>query len=384
MEVSIRFAAGEDDLQGWASAMVEAFAVPGVDRAMEYARLYSDGDVIVAREGDAVVAGLGLCPASQRWGGRDVPFDGVAAVCTRGESRGRGVATALMTAALSEMRARGRAVSALYPASVALYRKVGYELAGVANRMQLRVAELGTSRSGDRLAVRAVAPTDLVMADIDAGAATGNLTGRGPFFEKRRLRDAPRVFALGAGADPAAVAVVGRSPADHGRHDLELKLVWARDAAGMDAVVDLLRNHGSLARHACWMGAPTDPLVMALACDAWEVERVMPWMLRVVDLAAATEARGFVAGLAGVFEVGVEDRVCPWNHGRWRIEIAGGRGRAERVADAPDGAAARRDARGLARLWAGQLADAAHASSPELGAIGQAFAGPTPWLQEAF
>jgi len=390
MRVSIGHAGAEPDLVGWAEAMVEAFAVP-VERAMEYTRLYSEGDVLVARADDGrVVAGLGLCAAAQRWGGRDVPFDGVAAVCTSAEARGAGVATALMTAALAEMRARGKAVSALYPASVPLYRKVGYELAGVASRMRLRMAELGVSSAGRaRPVVRAVGAGELPMALIDGDAPSGNLTARGAFFERRRYpaKDGPRVFVVdGDRGEVAGALVVHRTPADRGRHDLDLRLVWGRDARAMADVVELVRNHGSLARYATWSGSPTDALVMALPSEVWEVERASPWMLRVVDLAAAVAARGFAEGLAGTYDLGVEDATCPWNHGRWRVEIADGRGHAERVAEGPEGAALRLDARGLARLWAGHLADGAARASVVAGAagLGAAFGGPTPWLQEGF
>ena len=47
--------------------------------------------------------------------------------------------------------------------------------------------------------------------------------------------------------------------------------------------------------------------------------------LRLIDLRAALEARSYAAAGSLTFEV--TDEFCPWNAGRWRLEVAGdGRG----------------------------------------------------------
>jgi len=378
MAVDIRTAEGEADLVGWGELLVEAFATPGLDRALEYARLYPEGDVLVAVEGGRVVAGLGLCRAAQRWGGADVPGAHVAAVCTAAERRGQGLASRMMREALALMRARGQAVSALYPASLPLYRKVGYEVVGVASRMRLRLAELGpTTRMSYEVRGEDDVAADLAAAD--RRAAAGNLTARGTFFARRlaRPRDPPKAYGLYRDGLRRASLVLGRTPAERGRHDLDVRALYAEDDDAMAALVAFLQAQGSIGRHATWLGAPTDRVVMGLATEAWEVERASPWMLRVVDVAAAIRTRRFAPGLGGAVTIGVVDPICPWNHGAWRVTFAGGRAEIERVGDAPPAAGAL-DARGVARLFAGLLADA-----PDVPA-GASFAGPTPWLQEGF
>ena len=66
----------------------------------------------------------------QWWCGRAVPMAGVAGVKVAPEDRGRGIARRLMAALLAEVAARGYPLSVLYPATVPLYRSLGWELAG--------------------------------------------------------------------------------------------------------------------------------------------------------------------------------------------------------------------------------------------------------------
>ena len=79
--------------------------------------------------GDA--GGLILIPMAQYYGGHAVPMTGIGAVAVSPEFRGRGAATKLMRAAVREMHDEGMALSTLYPATEPLYRRAGYEQAGV-------------------------------------------------------------------------------------------------------------------------------------------------------------------------------------------------------------------------------------------------------------
>lgn len=59
------------------------------------------------------------------FGGREVPSALVTAVWAAPAARGRGVASRLMRAVMAELRAEGFPITALYPANLALYRRVG-------------------------------------------------------------------------------------------------------------------------------------------------------------------------------------------------------------------------------------------------------------------
>lgn len=73
---------------------------------------------------------------------------GVAGVAVGPGHRGRGVATALMTEVAVRARDLGYPISALYPASVPVYRAVGWELAGRQYRVSVPGDALRTLARG--------------------------------------------------------------------------------------------------------------------------------------------------------------------------------------------------------------------------------------------
>src|SRR5262245_41049785 len=88
------------------------------------------GNVRAVRVEGRVVAGLGLIWMGQWFGGVSVPMVGVTAVGVAPEQRGRGVGIGMLEAMLSEVRAAGVPLSALYPATQTFYQRAGYERAG--------------------------------------------------------------------------------------------------------------------------------------------------------------------------------------------------------------------------------------------------------------
>jgi predicted acetyltransferase len=111
------------------------------------------------------------------------------------------------------------------------------------------------------------------------------------------------------------------------------------------------------------------------------------WMLRLVDLAAAFAGRPYPAGVAGGVGFTVQDAVCPWNGGGWRLALDGGKAEVTRVGAAPAG---RAGPRGLAALFSGFADPGLLAAAgllggfdqAELGLLRAAFAAPRPWTAE--
>ena len=66
----------------------------------------------------------------QWWLGRAIPCAGIASVKVAPEYRGGGIGRRLMTALLDAVAERGYPLSALYPATMPIYRSLGWELAG--------------------------------------------------------------------------------------------------------------------------------------------------------------------------------------------------------------------------------------------------------------
>jgi predicted acetyltransferase len=94
---------------------------------------------------DGRVAGvLGIGSYAQFYGGAAVPMGGIGGVAVDGAYRGRGIANALLDAALTTMREHGQPLSVLYATVPTLYRRRGWERAGVLEWVELPMDRLLT------------------------------------------------------------------------------------------------------------------------------------------------------------------------------------------------------------------------------------------------
>jgi hypothetical protein len=109
----------------------------------------------------------------------------------------------------------------------------------------------------------------------------------------------------------------------------------------------------------------------------------LPWMLRVVDAAAAIAGRGFPAAAELAVGLHIEDAQLPANAGQWTLEVSGGKGALTHgsLPVSPAGPL-RLGARGVAALSAGtpvaalrQAGLAAGGDASADDALGTAFAG---------
>ena len=99
-------------------------------RIRSLSRLIAGGQWLGAFAGGRPAAAAAFQDMRQWWRGRPVPMAGVSSVKVAPEYRGLGIGRQLMTALLGEIAARGYLLSALFPATMPLYRSLGWELAG--------------------------------------------------------------------------------------------------------------------------------------------------------------------------------------------------------------------------------------------------------------
>ena len=111
------------------------------------------------------------------------------------------------------------------------------------------------------------------------------------------------------------------------------------------------------------------------------------WMLRIVDVKGALEARGYPRGARGEVHFEVTDTLLPHNNGRWVLQVAEGNG----TVTAGGNGDIRLDIRGLAPLYSSFLSPHALRSTgfiecgdAALEAATTIFAGPEPWMPEIF
>jgi len=117
------------DLETLAELGARVYRVSSLEQRREF---YSDHprfglrDVRVGELDGRVVASLVLYGLTAFVRGQKVPVTGVGSVAVSPEHRRRGVAEALMRAALRELRQQGKAFSMLYAFRESFYRKFGY------------------------------------------------------------------------------------------------------------------------------------------------------------------------------------------------------------------------------------------------------------------
>jgi predicted acetyltransferase len=286
---------------------------------------------LLAEEDGRLVGQLRIRPYGQLFGGRSVPMAGIAGVGVEPWARGRGVAQVLLDACLPVAREAGQAVSALYPTVPPLYRSRGWERAGVLEDVSLAPAALGSVRRSGSADLRPAGPDDLTdlhaCYQAVATAQDGMLDRDGPSFSLPSVLDLDVVTIC-----PGRGYLTASRRSDH----LQVHDLVALDEEAGQALLHLVSSwSGYLTRVEI---RPTDPVTLAVLAAsglAGDVH-VTPWMLRVVDLAAAVAARGWpaAAGLRNAsVDLAVTDPWAPWNEGRWRIVVEEGTVRCERGGD---------------------------------------------------
>jgi predicted acetyltransferase len=315
-------------------------------------------------DGRLVAKAVGLELASW-FGGVAVPTCGVAGVTVVAERRGDGLLTDLLRALLDEALARGEVVSTLYPTAPGIYRRLGYELVGSLDRVELPTSELLGVRApagdpGPRgVTTRRATPADAEAVrrvyDRWAAAQHGPLTRRGASFPQ---------------TDEALFCdLTGLTLAVDGDGEVVGYAAWRRgagyDAAATIEVDDLLAVSGDAYR-ALWrvigsFSAVTgrvrvttsgdDPARLLLPGGSWKVVGTHPYALRLLDVERAFGLRRWPGPLTGTPDLSFSVAGDTVGHldGGYRLRVAEGATPCERgPADGPTFTP-----QGLALAWAG-------------------------------
>lgn len=347
----------------------------------------------LARVRGVVAGSLGIIPMGQWIGGRSVPMAGINAVAVLPEYRGTGVASQLLRRMLGEVRDQGMPISVLYPATQPVYRRAGYEHAGVnvSYRQPLHALDPRPLDLTVRRASEADQPALHRLYSERARRTAGNLD-RGPFMWDRTLNrpDAAIVnaYLVERDGEPEGYITFTQQQ-EPGKEDREIA---ARDLVALtpDAgrqLLSFVAGHRSVVQDLVWSGSPTDPLLLHVPNQAYRIAWYEQWMLRVVDVRSALEARGYPEMLPTELHLEVRDSVLPWNDGRFVLSVAGGR------ADVREGGEGRvsLDVRTLAPMYTGYLSPqelrsggAIEGPDADLRTLGVVFSGPSPWMPDGF
>ncbi len=298
---------------------------------------------------------------SSWFGGRVVPTSAISSVSVQAEWRGRGVLAQLLPALLTGAHRRGAVVSSLFPTAPAFYRRFGYEVIGSYDWGELATSRLAvTTDAGLTVERAAEAAWPDVLKCYERWAAGHN----GPL-----TRDPGTRFGL-PGAAP-----VGREPGGGGNLTLVRDssgaargfATWRREggyrAAGCLVVDDLCALDidayrtlaATLATHS--VVAPTTRMIssgwgdaaLGLASAPGAIVESTPYMLAILDVAAALEARGYADQVSERVTFRVRGLPVTGQDGTYELAVQAGRAECRPASDAD----IELDARGLSLLYSG-------------------------------
>ena len=357
--------------------------------------LYALPDMRGAVVDGAIVSTAGEFRFDQWFGGRALPCCAVWGVATLPEHRGSGLASAVTESVMRAGRDRGAIVSALYPAVVKPYRSLGYELAGTFTKHRIAIEAIPAQGAPGP----APEPFDLerdlpgVRAAYRAFASRHDgpvePTGDGHWAERIMVRaddESRRAVVVRESGTVTGFLVTGRE-SDPGPLEVEFGL-WteafvANTEPALRSLLAYIRRFGGLGKWFQWSGPPNDPIGLLADDQTLSVDMHYRWMLRVLDVRAAFERRGWPAiDAEAVFSV--EDPLFPDNAGPWRLRVERGTATMAREDAGPAGRPIAIGA--LSSMFSGYLrpADAVRlglltADDPTLSAFTALLAGHDPW-----
>jgi predicted acetyltransferase len=376
------------------------------DLAERFAGIVGRENFRVVRDASgAIVGGLALHEMGQHFGGQRVAMSGVGAVGIAPEHRSTGAATAMMRLLARELHERGTPISTLYPATVPLYRRAGYELAGSRCEITIPIRRL-TARDTqcDGLRIARI-DEDCDRKEIESlycGIArqTAGSLDRGK-FSWRRIREPRGEPATGYKVTNARSEVEGyvylqqkTPPTPHGTlFNLLIGDVQFTTPPAGRALLSFMRQHQSVCDAAILYGTPDHPLFALITERISTATHQFHWMLRITHVINAMQQRGWNPHVQAEVHLDVQDDVIASNAGRYVLRVQNGKvdvqrgGRGDVIIDV----------RGLASLYTGHLsphdclllgqlhaADHVREARTDLDGLSAMFAGPRPWLSDMF
>jgi predicted acetyltransferase len=365
----------------------------------EYLERTEPEEFRVLEAGGEIVSLLRLDRQAQWWLGRVLPSAQVHQLATPPQHRGAGHGARLLAGLLEELRGDGVPLATLTPSTYPFYRGAGFEVAGAWTWYEASAEHLPRSTAPYRpRPVSLDDPAELAAVYRRVAPSRHGALDRDERFWRllaRRTKDkTTAAFVLDGAEGPAGWAVATLEfRADPAPFVTRVEVADWGCLPGADAALfALFAGYASMNGMVAWSGPDPDPAAIYALRDRFaRLVNRWHWMLRLVDLSAALQARPWPSGVAGQARFRVEDPVCPWNSGTWQLELSGGQATVEAVPSGAAGAATA-EVRGLASLFTGfagpdDLFRAGLLSGFDPAALDllrAAFASPRPWTAEFY
>lgn len=338
----------EEEWQGYVELDAYAFAYEPTSTAAHRLRVLRDLDGSLAAVDDGrIVAQLHVAGIPLWINGTPILTGMVADVSTAPEHRRKGHVGGLLREALTRMRDRGQALSALTTNFYPLYERYGWTLAGWQRHIRGVPADLSFRGPPPPGTVERINPADhprytplyeAALPETNCGVgrpaswwAHGIAAPRG----SGSLHCA-RWLDTDGSARGYVLYELTRSDPGTFQHEFQMRELLALTADAYRGLLNFVALH-DLAKQFHWP-APEDDPIASLLLDPNRITSTLEpgFMLRVVDLPAALVARACLDPGPLRFTLQVQDRAAPWNDGVWQIERDSGVTRVTTTVASPD------------------------------------------------
>jgi predicted acetyltransferase len=307
-------------------------------------------------DGDRFVATAGVFTLRLRVPGGELQAGGITWVTVLPSHRRQGLMSGMMRLMIDDCHRRGEPLAMLWAAEGAIYQRFGFGMATVCVNLEAESRAVGFPgawpREGSCRLLPAGEGLDLVTPVYEAAKAQHpGFLGRTPDWWVGIL-PIPERDGKGGEARRLVVYETERGPEAYAVY--KTKAEWSvRGPGGVVTVEEAIgctpRGTREIWRYLLDLDLfrtlktwrlPYDHPLIALAAEPRRLGLTMSdglW-LRIVDVAAALEGRTYgVGGIgSGLLTLDLRDEYCPWNAGRWRLEVSGGRASAARTSDEAD------------------------------------------------
>jgi predicted acetyltransferase len=350
MDIEIRTIT-EDERVDWIQAAETAFSSTAKDDEIEASLPVIEVDRSFAAVDGSRIVGTSASITFRMTvpGGARIPTAGVTMVGVQPTHRRRGINTRMMTAILEQAVDRGEPLAALFASEGAIYGRFGYGLAGLLGEFQAESARMAFVRGYERSGHVELVSKDDAMAVIDrvydASLRPGGVE------RNEALRD--HMFAtVGEDKDRAWMYAIHFDDTDEAdayavywvKHDwprsvpsgtINVKECVASTPSGYADIWRFLFDVDLVSAVEAWNRPADEPLLHLVREPRRLRFSLMDGLwLRVVDVAAALEARRYAADGRVVF--GITDLLRPESSGNYELVAEGGVGRCSPTHNAED------------------------------------------------
>ncbi|MBO8192850.1 GNAT family N-acetyltransferase [Streptomyces oryzae] len=400
METRVRTAAGDAEFEGYLAQTRYAFGKVPYD----HATLRAHGVTAVAVRGAEVLGGGLFLPFAQHFGSRPVPSGGVAWLAVAPWERGAGLARRLTEEGTDRLRhEHGAVLACAWTPAPGMYRRWGWEAAAVASGYTLDPAQLPSPAPG----LATVLPDEAACARLRQRLAPG---WNGPLHRpawwhgwKQRVTEGALTLGVtreeatdragaGAGAaDLAGYATVTVEPHQPWGVAAVVHDFWHDGLEALPALLAAVSARSPQVREIRFRRSVLPrPSALQWALDQYAVREDgwYPWVLRLLDVRRALEARGWdpqPRGGVGLEVVSPQGKSAPYalTFEEGLLHAQRGSHPSARTVRLPSATLAAWYAGGLPLRQAARLG-MAEGDARDLALLDALAAGPAPWLPESF